>query len=257
MSEKVPMTAPGFARLEEELRHLKNVARPEVIRAIAEAREHGDLSENAEYEAAKKEGKTAALLEEIAIAQDDVLVGGIVEDDLEGEGAEALEALQAQGQAGVRLRGIPGCGGEGRPAEGCVGGGFPGRSGQLEAGTADPLVLVVGLEGGGCGAVECLKSRGGDPDLSAFVIKTDPRGLPTGTHEGRAAHECCDEETENRRSGSHVFRGGGPTLGHSPLISHRSFGGFALGGSYLRFIDYLPLLVSRPAVAARQGSAIA
>ena len=55
MSEKVPMTAPGFARLEEELRHLKNVARPEVIRAIAEAREHGDLSENAGYDAAKEE----------------------------------------------------------------------------------------------------------------------------------------------------------------------------------------------------------
>ena len=47
------MTAEGYARLEEELKHLKTVARPEVIKAIAEAREHGDLSENAEYHAAR------------------------------------------------------------------------------------------------------------------------------------------------------------------------------------------------------------
>lgn len=48
------MTAAGFDRLEVELRHLKSVERPAVIRAIAEAREHGDLSENAEYHAAKE-----------------------------------------------------------------------------------------------------------------------------------------------------------------------------------------------------------
>lgn len=52
--EKVPMTAGGFTRLEEELRNLKTVERPAVIRAIAEAREHGDLSENAEYHAARE-----------------------------------------------------------------------------------------------------------------------------------------------------------------------------------------------------------
>ena len=44
---KIPMTVEGFSRLEEELKHLKGVERPAVIRAIAEAREHGDLSENA------------------------------------------------------------------------------------------------------------------------------------------------------------------------------------------------------------------
>ncbi len=48
------MTAAGFDRLEIELRHLKAVERPAVIRAISEAREHGDLSENAEYHAAKE-----------------------------------------------------------------------------------------------------------------------------------------------------------------------------------------------------------
>ena len=53
--QKVPMTAAGFARLEEEYKRLKSVDRPEVIVAIAEAREHGDISENAEYHAAREQ----------------------------------------------------------------------------------------------------------------------------------------------------------------------------------------------------------
>ncbi len=52
--EKVPMTPAGYAGLEEELKKLKSVDRPDVIKAIAEAREHGDLSENAEYHAARE-----------------------------------------------------------------------------------------------------------------------------------------------------------------------------------------------------------
>jgi transcription elongation factor GreA len=52
--QKVPMTVSGHARLEEELRTLKGVERPAVIEAIAEARAHGDLSENAEYHAARE-----------------------------------------------------------------------------------------------------------------------------------------------------------------------------------------------------------
>ncbi|MDR5653387.1 transcription elongation factor GreA [Ruixingdingia sedimenti] len=52
--EKIPMTRAGFAALDEELKQLKSVERPAVIRAIAEAREHGDLSENAEYHAARE-----------------------------------------------------------------------------------------------------------------------------------------------------------------------------------------------------------
>jgi transcription elongation factor GreA len=53
MLSKIPLTAEGFSALEAELKNLKSVERPEVIKAIAEAREHGDLKENAEYAAAR------------------------------------------------------------------------------------------------------------------------------------------------------------------------------------------------------------
>jgi transcription elongation factor GreA len=71
---KIPMTAGGYASLDEELRHLKSVERPAIIRAIAEAREHGDLSENAEYHAARErqsfiEGRVAELEDKIARAE--------------------------------------------------------------------------------------------------------------------------------------------------------------------------------------------
>ncbi|PQA85648.1 transcription elongation factor GreA [Hyphococcus luteus] len=52
--EKFPMTLAGYQKLEEDLKKLKNEERPAVIQAIAEARAHGDLSENAEYHAAKE-----------------------------------------------------------------------------------------------------------------------------------------------------------------------------------------------------------
>ena len=52
--EKIPLTQKGFDKLDAELRRLKSEDRPAVIRAIAEAREHGDLSENAEYHAARE-----------------------------------------------------------------------------------------------------------------------------------------------------------------------------------------------------------
>ena len=68
------MTAPGLTRLEEELRHLKSVERPSIIRAIAEARSHGDLSENAEYHAARErqsfiEGRVIELEEIVSAAE--------------------------------------------------------------------------------------------------------------------------------------------------------------------------------------------
>jgi len=72
--EKFPMTAAGYNRLQEELKHLKSVERPNVIKAIAEAREHGDLSENAEYTAARErqsfiEGRVAELEDKISRAE--------------------------------------------------------------------------------------------------------------------------------------------------------------------------------------------
>jgi len=68
------MTAPGLQRLEEELRQLKTVERPGIIRQISEARTHGDLSENAEYHAARErqsfiEGRIAELEEIVASAE--------------------------------------------------------------------------------------------------------------------------------------------------------------------------------------------
>src|SRR5918912_2333255 len=53
--EKFPMTAAGYAALEAELRRLTTVERPRIIQAISDARTHGDLSENAEYHAAKEQ----------------------------------------------------------------------------------------------------------------------------------------------------------------------------------------------------------
>jgi transcription elongation factor GreA len=52
--EKIPMTRAGFIAHDDELKQLKSVERPAIIRAIAEAREHGDLSENAEYHSARE-----------------------------------------------------------------------------------------------------------------------------------------------------------------------------------------------------------
>lgn len=72
--EKIPMTPRGFEMLEAETKRLKTEERPAVIRAIAEARAHGDLSENAEYHAAKErqsyiEGRVMELEDKISRAQ--------------------------------------------------------------------------------------------------------------------------------------------------------------------------------------------
>lgn len=97
------MTAEGYQALDEELKRLKTVERPEVIAAIAEARSHGDLSENAEYHAAKDrqgwiEGRIAEIEDKLARAQvidvtklsgDQVKFGAtvtVVDEDTEEEG---------------------------------------------------------------------------------------------------------------------------------------------------------------------------
>lgn len=74
MDKKIPMTQRGYERLQEELKHLKQVERHAVIKAIADAREHGDLSENAEYHAAKErqgfiEGRILELEDKISRAE--------------------------------------------------------------------------------------------------------------------------------------------------------------------------------------------
>ncbi|HEY0145454.1 MAG TPA: transcription elongation factor GreA [Methylovirgula sp.] len=72
--EKVPMTAQGYSDLTEELRRRQQVERPRIIQAIAEARAHGDLSENAEYHSAKEaqslnEGRVAELEDKLSRAE--------------------------------------------------------------------------------------------------------------------------------------------------------------------------------------------
>lgn len=71
--KKIPLTVRGAELLKTELQQLKSVARPQIIEAIAEARSHGDLSENAEYEAAKErqgfiEGRIAELEHKLSVA---------------------------------------------------------------------------------------------------------------------------------------------------------------------------------------------
>ena len=72
--DRIPMTASGYKALEDEIQHLKLVERPTVIKMITEARAHGDLSENAEYHAARErqsfiEGRVAELEDKIARAE--------------------------------------------------------------------------------------------------------------------------------------------------------------------------------------------
>ena len=74
MTEKIPMTKDGLEKLKSELENLKNYERPRIIKAIAEARDHGDLSENAEYHAAREkqsfiEGKITELESKVGRAE--------------------------------------------------------------------------------------------------------------------------------------------------------------------------------------------
>ncbi len=93
--EKFPMTREGLTALEDERRRLKNEERPAVIKAIAEAREHGDLSENAEYHAARErqsfiEGRLAEL--EDIISRADVIDTSKLSGDTVRFGATVMVA---------------------------------------------------------------------------------------------------------------------------------------------------------------------
>lgn len=114
--QKFPMTAPGLLRLEEELRTLRSVERPAVIRAIAEARSHGDLSENAEYHAARErqsfiEGRVQELEEIVSAVEvidpstlsgDQVKFGAHVELADEENDKEVAYQLVGQHEAEIK-----------------------------------------------------------------------------------------------------------------------------------------------------------
>ncbi|MGK2905742.1 MAG: transcription elongation factor GreA [Desulfuromonadales bacterium] len=116
MAETVPMTPEGHRRLQEELKHLIRVERPKVILDIAEARAHGDLSENAEYDAAKEkqafvEGRISEINGKMARAQiidtadidsDKVVFGATVKlFDVESE-SEVVYRIVGQDEANIK-----------------------------------------------------------------------------------------------------------------------------------------------------------
>tara|TARA_B100001121_G_scaffold299335_1_gene307960 strand:- start:491 stop:967 length:477 start_codon:yes stop_codon:yes gene_type:complete len=75
--DKEPITTQGLKKIKDELEHLKNIQRPKIVEAIAEARSHGDLKENAEYHAAKEQ---QAQLESRVIALNDLIARANVID---------------------------------------------------------------------------------------------------------------------------------------------------------------------------------
>jgi len=77
MTGKIPMTREGYESLLKELKRLKEVERPKIIKEIAEARSHGDLSENAEYDAAKE--KQGMLEKKIGETEDKIAKAQIIE----------------------------------------------------------------------------------------------------------------------------------------------------------------------------------
>ena len=117
MSETVPMTPEGYQRLQEELKRLIREERPRVVQDIAEARGHGDLSENAEYDAAKErqgfiEGRISEINGKMARAQvinpadvktDKIVFGATVTVfDVESE-VEATYRIVGQDEADIKL----------------------------------------------------------------------------------------------------------------------------------------------------------
>ena len=115
--EKIPLTAKGFAKLEAELKKLKSSERPQIIAAIAQAREHGDLSENAEYHAAREqqgfiEGRIKqidhdlSLCEIIDVSQlpvgDRVVFGATVHLEDQDDGSEVVFQIVGEPEADAR-----------------------------------------------------------------------------------------------------------------------------------------------------------
>ena len=119
--QKIPLTVVGADMLKQELQQLKSVARPAVIEAIAEARSHGDLSENAEYEAAKErqgfiEGRIAEIEHKLSMAhiidpkeihaEGKVVFGSTVTlEDLDNE-EEVVYQIVGEDEADIKQRKI-------------------------------------------------------------------------------------------------------------------------------------------------------
>jgi len=118
---KVPLTIHGAEKLKEELTELKGVARPKVIQAIAEARAHGDLKENAEYHAAKEqqgfiEGRIAEIEGKLSNAQiidvrevdagGKIIFGTTVELSDEGTGNEVTYQIVGDDEADIKVNKI-------------------------------------------------------------------------------------------------------------------------------------------------------
>jgi transcription elongation factor GreA len=116
--KRKPLTAKGVERLRQELRRLKTEDRPRVIQAIAEARAHGDLSENAEYHAAREqqgfiEGRIKQLEHELSHSEiidvshlpqtDKVVFGATVDLEDQDDGSEVVFQIVGELEADVRL----------------------------------------------------------------------------------------------------------------------------------------------------------
>ena len=116
MSDKVPMTVKGKKMLEDELTHLKSVERPKVVAAIEEARGHGDLSENADYDAAKErqgfiEGRIgeigdklarAEVIDPTAMSGEKVVFGATVDLEEQEEGKEVTYQIVGVDEADIK-----------------------------------------------------------------------------------------------------------------------------------------------------------
>lgn len=116
MNSRVPMTVRGEQRLREELHHLKSTERPRIINAIAEARAHGDLKENAEYHAAKEqqafvEGRILEIEGKLSNAQvidvtsinctGRVIFGATVTLSIENSGKEVVYRIVGEDEADI------------------------------------------------------------------------------------------------------------------------------------------------------------
>jgi transcription elongation factor GreA len=102
MVQRTPMTRPGYEKLKEELDRLKRVERPAISKAIGEAREHGDLSENAEYHAAREklgfiEGRIVALETKVGAAE-------VIEPPTAGERVTFGSTVLLEDETGKEVR---------------------------------------------------------------------------------------------------------------------------------------------------------